>query len=294
VKQNRASKKFAALYEQALGAGLRLEVMLVPENVETGDSIEYCEFGAVQADGDLHAALGKVEAFLSLPSVAAITEALAERKVIVSQLDSAVERVNAVLADLSGVDVALTASAEEALAAAALLAASLVAPGSAVPPSKPRVIDQSAFRVVTVQPSATPAPTVTAPAVERIVDIVVTPAPSRPVVHQPEVKPEPELKSTPKPKARRTASGVPTYYCKAGSSRCTSGYPDVAGNQMYAAAGPSLRVGKWRGRVVSVTANGQTIQVKLIDWCACGGDHFIDLYYDAFKMLGFPSILKAS
>jgi hypothetical protein len=42
--------------------------------------------------------------------------------------------------------------------------------------------------------------------------------------------------------------------------------------------------------VVSVTAHGRTIRVKLIDWCAChGGDRLIDLYYDAFKALGTPS-----
>ena len=87
---------------------------------------------------------------------------------------------------------------------------------------------------------------------------------------------------------------MPTYYCKAGSSRCTRGYPDGPGIDYYAAAGPSLRVGDWRGRVVSVTANGRTIQVKLIDWCFCGGDHFIDLYYDAFKALGMPSSAKVA
>jgi hypothetical protein len=58
---------------------------------------------------------------------------------------------------------------------------------------------------------------------------------------------------------------------------------------MYAAAGPSLRVGKWRGRVVTVTANGRSIKVTLIDFCECSGAHFLDLYWDAFKALGRPS-----
>jgi len=57
----------------------------------------------------------------------------------------------------------------------------------------------------------------------------------------------------------------------------------------YAAAGPSMRVGNWRGRVVTVTANGKSIRVKLIDFCACGtNDHFLDLYWDAFHALGSP------
>ncbi len=64
-------------------------------------------------------------------------------------------------------------------------------------------------------------------------------------------------------------------------SICTSGYP----GGMYAAAGPELRVGNWRGRVVRVCGNGRCVNVKLIDWCACGGSHIIDLYSDAFRQL---------
>jgi rare lipoprotein A (peptidoglycan hydrolase) len=54
---------------------------------------------------------------------------------------------------------------------------------------------------------------------------------------------------------------------------------------MYAAAGPALRVGAWRGRVVQVCGGGRCIVVTLIDWCACGGNHIIDLYSDAFRRL---------
>jgi rare lipoprotein A (peptidoglycan hydrolase) len=54
---------------------------------------------------------------------------------------------------------------------------------------------------------------------------------------------------------------------------------------LYAAAGPGLRVGAWRGRVVEVCSGGRCVWVTLIDWCACGGNHLIDLYSDAFRQL---------
>jgi rare lipoprotein A (RlpA)-like double-psi beta-barrel protein len=79
----------------------------------------------------------------------------------------------------------------------------------------------------------------------------------------------------------RHASGSATWYCKSGTSACAAGYP----GGMYAAAGPELRVGAWRGRVVRVCGSGACILVKLVDWCACGGSHVIDLYGDAFGRL---------
>jgi rare lipoprotein A (peptidoglycan hydrolase) len=77
------------------------------------------------------------------------------------------------------------------------------------------------------------------------------------------------------------ASGTATWYCQPGVSACHSAYP----GGMYAAAGPALRVGAWRGRIVQVCGNGRCVRVKLIDWCACGGSHIIDLYSDAFRQL---------
>jgi hypothetical protein len=77
------------------------------------------------------------------------------------------------------------------------------------------------------------------------------------------------------------ATGTATWYCKAGVSVCHHSYP----GGMYAAAGPELRVGAWRGRAVRVCGSGSCIQVRLIDWCACGGNHIIDLYSDAFRRL---------
>jgi len=78
-----------------------------------------------------------------------------------------------------------------------------------------------------------------------------------------------------------SATGAATWYCKAGVSACHHSYP----GGLYAAAGPELRVGNWRGRHVRVCGNGNCVNVTLIDWCACGGNHIIDLYSDAFRHL---------
>ena len=86
------------------------------------------------------------------------------------------------------------------------------------------------------------------------------------------------------PKASSTghhASGSATWYCKPGVSVCPSSYS----GGYYAAAGPALRVGDWRGRVVRVCGSGSCINVRLVDWCACGGSHIIDLFGDTFQRL---------
>lgn len=93
-------------------------------------------------------------------------------------------------------------------------------------------------------------------------------------------------RATPRPAIRVSStghrrSGPATWYCKTGTSRCASGYP----GGMYAAAGPGLRIGSWRGRAVRVCGGGSCISVRLIDWCACGNGHLIDLYSDAFRRL---------
>lgn len=86
--------------------------------------------------------------------------------------------------------------------------------------------------------------------------------------------------------------GTATWYCKAGRSRCPTRHPDRSGIlDFYAAAGPSLRhalnhnFGSWRGRRVLVCAKLRCLEVRLVDWCACGGDHVIDLFWDAFHYL---------
>ena len=96
----------------------------------------------------------------------------------------------------------------------------------------------------------------------------------------------------PRPQVDNGITGTATYYCngdpKRGPiSRCTRGYPDG----MYAAAGPELRrlLGDWRGREVIVTdAIGNVAVVRLIDFCACGGDHIIDLYWTAYSGIVNP------
>ena len=95
------------------------------------------------------------------------------------------------------------------------------------------------------------------------------------------VRPESLLKATPRPKATHGVSGTASWYCKAGVSVCHHAYP----GGLYAAAGPALRVGSWRGRTVTVCGSGNCVNVKLIDWCACGSGRVIDLYSDAFSRL---------
>ena len=115
-------------------------------------------------------------------------------------------------------------------------------------------------------PSVTPAPSTTPK---------VTPKPTR--------KPKPTAK--PKPRVLRSGGirGAATWYCKPGRSRCTKGF---RWDGAYAAAGPELRaaLGDWRGKVVWV--NG--VRVKLIDFCACSGDHVIDVYHATWTKIPHP------
>ena len=107
------------------------------------------------------------------------------------------------------------------------------------------------------------------------------------------VRAESILKATPRPKpvpasgggggggGGNSVRGTASWYCQAGVSACHHAYP----GGMYAAAGPALRVGSWRGRTVTVCGSGSCVNVKLIDWCACGSGRVIDLYSDAFRQL---------
>ena len=145
-----------------------------------------------------------------------------------------------------------------------------------------------------VEPSFTPVPTVRPsvrpvdPGADRVivdVGIAVRPMPSRPVVSvpsprlrthvQPSVVPVPE---------RGGVSGTASWYCGNGSP-CTRGYP----GGLYAAAGPALRRGDWRGRTVVVSVPGRSVTVTLIDACQCHGTRVLDLYRDAFIRLADPS-----
>lgn len=83
------------------------------------------------------------------------------------------------------------------------------------------------------------------------------------------------------PPGRIRARGAATWYCVPGVSACHRDY----GAGLYAAAGPELRVGDWRGRKVMVCAGDDCVRVTLVDWCACPGDRVVDLYGDAFRRL---------
>lgn len=75
-------------------------------------------------------------------------------------------------------------------------------------------------------------------------------------------------------------SGIASWFCRPGYSRCSRGFP---ASGMYAAAGPALRaaLGNWRGRLVYV--NG--VAVRLID-CNCGlNANLIDLFASVFRRL---------
>ena len=76
-------------------------------------------------------------------------------------------------------------------------------------------------------------------------------------------------------------TGTATWYCHPNRSTCTRGYHWTG---PYAAAGPALRVGNWRGRWVTVRANGRAIRVKLVDFCRCPG-RLLDLYGSQFSRL---------
>lgn len=162
---------------------------------------------------------------------------------------------------------------------------------SGTPPSEPSKVPDEAFRPVILPTEHPP-----------IWDFAVTPAPTRPQPHVDQPKPQVAVVPTPTPKATHRAtsagsahalSGMASWYCKAGVSVCHYQYPDGAGFDAYAAAGPRLRAAIcgtassdcWRGR--AVTVNG--IRVRLIDWCQCfkgeASEKIIDLYWDVAHAL---------
>lgn len=105
-----------------------------------------------------------------------------------------------------------------------------------------------------------------------------------------------KVESKAAPRVRSTGhsvSGKASWYCKAGVSVCHHSYPDGPGADMYAAACSRLRgaMGSWRGRSVTVTGNGRTITVRLIDYCA-STDKTIDLYWDAMRALGGSGVVR--
>ena len=155
-------------------------------------------------------------------------------------------------------------------------------------PAPSSSIPDSAFHTVTVPsqaPGASEAPEPT-PDSRVFLDPVFASAP--PERAQPSLAPPKPVVVSVVPKTTHALPGTASWYCRAGVSPCTSGYPDGGGFQAYAAAGPKLRaaLGDWRGRIVYVDG----IRVKLIDWCQCyegqSNEKLLDLYYDVFARTG--------
>jgi hypothetical protein len=169
-------------------------------------------------------------------------------------------------------------------------------------PGRPTPIPQSAFRPVSLPspvlgPTVAPAPTSSLPPLAY--PWLATALPGRP---QPQLdQPKPIVVVIPAPgqtaeaAPRHSISGAASWYCRAGWSPCTVGFPDVGGVDAYAAAGPALRaaIGKsWRGKVVTVDG----LRVKLIDWCQCHrgepNEKLLDLYYDVFARKGSNVVVR--
>lgn len=177
----------------------------------------------------------------------------------------------------------------------ALTTMSAAALSTATVPALPVPIDPSAFELIAgtdLSAVRTPAPAASRAPAPVIADFA---NPARSFAPRPEprlvVAPKVVAAATPRPApqpapriaagATARATGPASWYCKPGVSACHYAYS----GGMYAAAGPKLRVGNWRGRVVRVCGSGSCVTVKLIDWCACGGGRVIDLYSDAFRRL---------
>jgi rare lipoprotein A (peptidoglycan hydrolase) len=171
----------------------------------------------------------------------------------------------------------------------------LTATATARPPGEPRPLTPADFRPIVV-PAPSPFATTThgviagddpLDAIQDFATQGTTPAPRPTPLDRAAARSEAIAPATPKdrqPSIRLTghsATGTATWYCETGVSACHHSYP----GGLYAAAGPELRVGNWRGRYVRVCGNGSCVTVQLIDWCACGGNHIIDLYSDAFRHL---------
>ena len=175
------------------------------------------------------------------------------------------------------------------LVVSAFLAIAVAAVGaSGAEPAGPSTISDSAFGPVVLLPGTSAPPGALGP----------TRTPDLSVVHDPWLASAPPERAQPaipttKPVVVATTShrisGVASWYCRAGSSPCTSGYPDDGGVDAYAAAGPRLRAAigsSWRGKVVLVDG----LRVKLIDWCQCyqgeSNEKLLDLYYDVYARTG--------
>lgn len=110
----------------------------------------------------------------------------------------------------------------------------------------------------------------------------VTTTPSWPSP-RPSISPRSTLKPSPSPSMRPPSKPTGSVYTRSWYG-IASWYDDGPG--LYAAAGPALRVGDWRGRRVRVCAGDDCVVVRLTDYCQCYGTRLIDLSRDAFSSIG--------
>ena len=101
----------------------------------------------------------------------------------------------------------------------------------------------------------------------------------------------PQGRNAPRSASKRpevVSEGVASWFCEPGRSPCTRGYPSEG---MYAAAGPGLRVGNWRGSFVTFcTVTRYPVipscrEVQLVDFCRCP-NRLVDLYASVWHELG--------
>jgi hypothetical protein len=170
----------------------------------------------------------------------------------------------------------------------ALAVGAIAPPGTAGDqPSTPRPVEPSAL-APWPSPSPSPYPT-PSPAATTSPSV----APSATIAPEPTKRPAPTPRPTARPRNPQPTprlggskvSGAATWYCwPAYPSPCTRGY-DWRG--AYAAAGPALRAAlgpRWRGRHVWV--NG--VEVTLVDFCACSGNHAIDVFHQTWITIPHP------
>lgn len=125
----------------------------------------------------------------------------------------------------------------------------------------------------------------------------VLPSAGPPITPEPTIKPKPKPRATVAPKKTTrqvirysaTLVGKASWYCSNSQPICHHAYPP--GSMVAAACGKLRRVmGTWRGRVVTVRANGRSVRVKLVDWCG-STTKTIDLYYAPMRKLGGTGVL---
>jgi len=133
------------------------------------------------------------------------------------------------------------------------------------------------------------APLATGAFVPVIVDNIPIPTPSLLPRPAPTAKIIIKPKNTPAPKISTShkLSGIASWYCRPGVSRCTYTHPTGG---YYAAIRKDLLELVGTRVLVCAVGTGKCVTVKIID-CNCGKNaNLIDLYWDAFDAISNPSL----